>query len=154
MNFNIEANRSIIKTASQYNFSTTTNNGSRYRLAGGIAYDKSLRGFGHVGFENRYLQGSFQLNTDNKLFNYSAQIGGSLGCIAGTCFISKPVENGFALVQVPGRKNITISKETGGILGQTDRRGNLVITDLKPYQQVKIHAITRDLDPVGLVLNS
>jgi outer membrane usher protein len=147
VNINLEANQSLIRTASQYNFSTTTDAGNRYQFTGGVAYAQSLHGHTYFGMENQYVEGSLQLTSDKNSFTYGAQMAGALGCVSTDCFLSKPIQNGFALLQVPKRKDVTITKEFGGILGKTDSRGNLVISNLMPYEQVKLQALTRDLDP-------
>ncbi|HXW53266.1 MAG TPA: fimbria/pilus outer membrane usher protein, partial [Myxococcota bacterium] len=147
MNFNIETNQGSVKSAAQYNFSSTSDAGNRYRVTGGVAYDKWFHGYGQVSLENQYFHGGLQLNAYDKAFNYGAQIGGSVGCVGSSCFISRPIESGFALVQVPERQGIIIAQEFGGILGKTNSYGNLVIANLKPYEEVRIQALTRDLDP-------
>lgn len=146
LNLSSEADPRGIKTAGQYNYNTVNADGDRYRLSAGFLDDTLPHGSLSAGMDGRYFLASVNLTAHPKSLSYNGHLSGSFGCVDKDCFIAKPIENGFALVQIPDQKNITITREFGGVLGRTDRWGNLVLTNLKPYEEIKVQASTRDLD--------
>ncbi|MFL5277469.1 MAG: fimbria/pilus outer membrane usher protein [Myxococcales bacterium] len=61
-----------------------------------------------------------------------AQASGGVVFIGGNAFASRPVESGFALIQVPGVEGVRGYLNNQEI-GRTDSRGNLLVPDLAPY---------------------
>jgi outer membrane usher protein len=57
---------------------------------------------------------------------------GSIVGIGGRLFASRPVEQSFALVRVPGVSHVRTFMSNQEI-GQTDSRGNLLVPNLLPY---------------------
>ena len=146
LNMSSEIDERAIKTAGHYNYNTVSADGDRYRLSAGFLKDTLPHGAISAGMDGKYFQASVSFNAHPNSLSYNGQLGGSLGCIGMDCFVAKPIENSFALVQIPDQKNITITREFGGVLGRTDRWGNLVLTNLNPYEHIKVLAKTQDLD--------
>jgi outer membrane usher protein len=57
---------------------------------------------------------------------------GALVGIGGGLFATRPVRSSFALVQVPGVKDVR-GFSSNREVGRTDRRGNVLVPDLLPY---------------------
>jgi outer membrane usher protein len=61
-----------------------------------------------------------------------AQASGGVVLIGGDAFLSRPVQSGFALLQVPGVEGVRGYLNNQEI-GRTNAKGNLLIPDLAPY---------------------
>lgn len=66
-----------------------------------------------------------------------AQVSSGLVLIDGRAFVSRPVEGGFALVDLNGAPGVRVMSE-GNVVGRTDRNGELLVTGLVPYQGNRI----------------
>jgi outer membrane usher protein len=62
----------------------------------------------------------------------SATIAGSVVAIGGGVFASRPVQQSFALVQVPGVEGVR-GFASNQEVGRTNSAGNLLVPDLQPY---------------------
>jgi outer membrane usher protein len=61
-----------------------------------------------------------------------ASVAGALVAIGGNVFASRPVQDSFALIQVPGVAGVR-GFASNQEVGRTDRSGNLLIPDLQSY---------------------
>ena len=64
-------------------------------------------------------------------------VSGSLVAIDGDVFAGRALHNGYALVQTPGVSGIDVTRENQ-VVGKTGAHGNLLVTDLLPYQANKV----------------
>jgi outer membrane usher protein len=62
----------------------------------------------------------------------SVSASGALVAIGGGLHMTRPIRNSFALVQVPGVRDVRAYASYQEV-GRTDRGGNLLVTDLYPY---------------------
>jgi outer membrane usher protein len=69
------------------------------------------------------------LSRQNGALSGSADYEGSLGFVATKPFVSAPIEDGFALVRVPGLPNVSVDLD-GRPVGRTDAQGDLVVPQL------------------------
>ena len=67
----------------------------------------------------------------------SVLVSGSLVAMDGQVFASREVQNGYALIETPGIPNVQITHENQP-MGATDSSGNLLVTNLLPYQANKV----------------
>ncbi len=77
----------------------------------------------------------------------SLAVSGGLVAIGGDLFFSRAVQNGYALLQVPGVAGIR-GLVNNQVIGRTDRRGNLLLPNLIPYFGNRVA-----IDPVDLPLD-
>lgn len=79
--------------------------------------------------------------------NYEVDASGSAIYFAGDGFLARKLTQSFALVKVPNFPGVDVFYENQ-LMGKTDRKGNLLITELLPYQEnsVEIEPTTLPLD--------
>ncbi len=79
--------------------------------------------------------------------NYEVDASGSAIYFAGNGYLARKLTQSFALVKVPDFPGIDVYYENQ-LMGKTDRNGNLLITELLPYQEnsVEIEPTTLPLD--------
>lgn len=113
---------------------------SRSRTPGtGLGYDLSLNrtagvdsGFGRVEYQGRHGRYAasgqhFEGQVDTRLLLSGALVG-----VGGRVFATPPLDNGFALVRVPGLAGVQVRRENLPV-GRTDAHGDLLVRDLLPY---------------------
>ena len=92
-----------------------------------------LEGRGELDYQNEY--GRVAL-TETRLDDHASTnllVSGSLLALDGHVFATRPLDMGFALVQVPGIANVEITRENQPV-GRTDANGNFLVPGLLPYQ--------------------
>ena len=67
----------------------------------------------------------------------SVLLSGALVALGGRVFATPPVDNGFALVRVPGLAGVQVRRENLPV-GVTDAAGELLVRDLLPYYPNRI----------------
>jgi outer membrane usher protein len=79
--------------------------------------------------------------------NYEVDASGSAIYFAGNGYLARKLTQSFALVKVPNFPGVDVFYENQ-LMGRTDRNGNLLITELLPYQEnsVEIEPTTLPLD--------
>jgi outer membrane usher protein len=118
---------------------------SRSRPPGnGLGYDLSLNrtagfdsGFGRAeyqGSHGRYAVNAqyFEGHAHARLLVSGAPVG-----VGGRLFATPPLDNGFALVRVPGLAGVQVRRENLPV-GRTDAHGDLLVRDLLPYYPNRI----------------
>lgn len=89
-----------------------------------------------------------RLGKGNGQASYELDASGSAIYFAGNGFLARKLNNSFTLVQVPDYSDIDVFYENQ-LMGHTDKRGNLLITELLPYQENTI-----EIDPTTLPLDT
>jgi outer membrane usher protein len=92
-----------------------------------------LEGRGELDYQNEYGRVSL---TETRLDDHADTnllLSGSLLALDGHVFATRPLDMGFALVQVPGIANVEITRENQAV-GRTDANGNFLVPGLLPYQ--------------------
>ena len=74
----------------------------------------------------------------------SASVAGALVTIGGGVYASRPVQDSFALVQVPGVEGVR-GFASNQEIGRTDRSGNLLVPDLQAYYGNLLHISDSDI---------
>jgi outer membrane usher protein len=69
---------------------------------------------------------------------------GALVAIGGRVFATRPVEQSFALVRVPGVSNVRTYLSNQEV-GRTDRKGNILIPNMLPYYGNKLSIAPEDI---------
>jgi outer membrane usher protein len=107
---------------------------------------------GLVQYQTSY--GRYEAAYDRIDGNGTTTLSGSGGVVfmGGGIFFSRPLEESFALLQVPGVHGV------GGYLnnqraGETDRRGNLLVPNLLPYYGNRLSIADQDV-PMDRVIDS
>jgi len=94
-------------------------------------------GLGQVDYQGQY--GLVQL-TGQRFGNQSdgsMLVSGSLVAIDDHVYAGRALQNGYALIETPGVPDIEITHENLP-MGKTDASGNLLVTNLLPYQTNKV----------------
>lgn len=122
-------------------------NGTGYRL---LASSNSVSRYeGDFAWNNPYSTLSAQYANVDSTNNYQLNATGSVIHFGGSTFLARSMESSFALVQVPGFENVKVYYRNQSI-GRTDKKGNLYIPNLLPYQEndIKINAKDLPLDTI------
>jgi outer membrane usher protein len=72
------------------------------------------------------------LNRNNGKNSGSVNISGNIIGIGNSVFLAPPVTQSFALIQVPGVRGVR-GYSNNQEVGRTDSRGNLIVTNMRPY---------------------
>ncbi len=117
----------------------------------GLGYYASLQrdgdvdsAFAHAEYQNPYGRFAVDAQSFDGDTNGSLLATGALVGIGGRMFLTPPVENGFALVRVPGLANAPILRENQ-FAGRTDAHGDLLVRELLPF-----HANSVSIDESGV----
>jgi outer membrane usher protein len=74
----------------------------------------------------------------------SVTVSGALVAAGGGLFLSRPVRDGFAIVEVPSVPGIRVNYENQEV-GRTGRGGRLLVPDLLPYQANRLSITPSDV---------
>jgi outer membrane usher protein len=94
-------------------------------------------GFGQVEYQGTHGRIAGEVETSRGDTNGRVFASGAIVGIGGRMFFTPPVDNGFALVRVPGLANVPILRENQEV-GRTDSHGDLLVRDLLPFQVNRI----------------
>jgi outer membrane usher protein len=96
-----------------------------------------VQGISQVQYQSQY--GLVQLSGDR--FGGQATgnvlVSGSVVAMDGHVFATRPLHDGYALIETPDVPNVVVTHENQPI-GRTDGNGNLLVTELLPYQANKV----------------
>ena len=67
----------------------------------------------------------------------NALLSGSFVALDDHIYAGRPLQNGYALIETSGRPDIGVTHENQ-LIGRTDADGNLLVTNLQPYQANKV----------------
>jgi outer membrane usher protein len=101
----------------------------------GMAYVEAQNQHGHVDASWTWLQGSGTATVG---------VSGGVVAIGGRVFLTRPVQQGFALLRVPGVAGARAYLDNQEI-GRTDANGDVVITDLTPYVTSRVSVADSDI---------
>lgn len=120
-------------------------------LENGLGY--RLRTQFQDDIQSTNVQLQYQTNFGRYDLNYSktdSQIStlinltGGVGYIGGTPFLSRPINNSYALVRVPGIPNVRVYLNNNQV-GRTNAQGNLIVTNVLPYYGNRLSVNTADI---------
>jgi outer membrane usher protein len=89
-----------------------------------------------------------RLGKGRGIANYELDASGSAIYFAGNGFLARKLTNSFVLVQVPHYPDVNVFYEHQ-LMGRTDENGNLLVTQLLPYQENSV-----EIDPTTLPLDA
>jgi outer membrane usher protein len=95
-----------------------------------------------VQYQNRY--GRYELTTPLRDAELSARVAGGVVFQGGRIMPTRPVAQSFALVRVPGVDNVRVYL-SNQVIGRTDARGDLLLSDLLSYYGNRIRIDDRDV---------
>jgi len=116
--------------------------GIGYRLQAASGSDDSAGA--RLQYQSRYGRAEVARETVNGSAGSSATVAGGIIAIGGAVFASRPVEDGFAVIRVPGVGGVRgfLSNQE---VGRTNRRGDLLIPNLLPYYANRLSIADQDV---------
>jgi outer membrane usher protein len=122
-----------LPTGTGYGFNIGVfNQDSKTDTRGLIQYQNDYGIYG-VGYQNINRQ-------EDSLFS----VAGGIGYIDGSAFLSRPILDAFAKVNVDGLEGVRVY-EFGNEIGKTDKNGNVIIPDFRSFIDNKIDIESRDI---------
>jgi outer membrane usher protein len=94
-------------------------------------------GLGQVSYQNQYGLAQLTAQRFGGETGESLLLSGSLVALDGRVFAGRTLQNGYALIETPGLSNVEVTSQNLPI-GKTDESGNLLVTNLLPYQINKV----------------
>jgi outer membrane usher protein len=101
-------------------------------------------GLADLQYQNQY--GFYEASYERTTTGNSTMLTAAAGIVAigGSLHLSRPVQDGFALVNVPGVRGVRASLDNQEI-GRTDGRGQLLVPNLLPYYGNRIGIMDQDI---------
>lgn len=102
---------------------------------------------GDVAVESRGTQGQFMMTLagDQSGAHTTFQASGAVVAVKGAgFFLTRPVQNGFAVLQVPGVAGVKVYQENQEI-GRTDENGNLIVPNVLSYYGSRLGIAAEDI---------
>jgi outer membrane usher protein len=93
--------------------------------------------YGRGEYQGRYGRYALTVQDADGRSQASVLLSGALVALGGRVFATPPVDNGFALVRVPGLAGVQVRRENLPV-GVTDAAGELLVRDLLPYYPNRI----------------
>lgn len=106
--------------------------GLAYNLQFGNDFNGS-QAFGRVSYGAPF--GLYEVSfseVNSETLNFNSTIAGGLVSVGNRFFATRPISQSFAIIKVPGVKGVSVS-QNNQIIGHTDKRGDVFVTDLLPY---------------------
>ena len=94
-------------------------------------------GLGQVSYQNQYGLAQLTAQRFSGDTAESVLVAGSLAALDGHVFAGRTLQSGYALIETPGLSNVDVTSQNLPI-GKTDASGNLLVTNLLPYQVNKV----------------
>jgi outer membrane usher protein len=118
--------------------------GYGYRLHGSTAGDDAR---GQIEYQSRYARVSGGQETYGGQSGATLSAAGAVVAIGGALFASRPVEDGFALIRVPGVPGVRgyLSNQE---VGRTNGRGDLLVPNVLSYYANRLSISDQDV-PLG-----
>jgi outer membrane usher protein FimD/PapC len=112
--------------------------------------DGDTNTFDDVRYQNDYGVYGLSYSRISGSERYAATAAGGVGYIDGSFFLSRPIEDGFAKVNLDGLDGVRVYY-FGNEVGKTDNRGNLIIPVMRSYLDNRISIEDKDI-PVNYSL--
>jgi outer membrane usher protein len=94
-------------------------------------------GLGQVSYQNQYGLAQLTAQRFSGESAGSVLVSGSLAALDGHVFAGRTLQSGYALIETPGLADVDVTSQNLPI-GRTDASGNLLVTNLLPYQINKV----------------
>ncbi len=118
--------------------------GLGYRVEAGKADSEREYLNGHAVYQNNYGVMSADYSSQAGNSGTAVSISGGAGYIGGSFFLSRTVNDSFALVKVGNLEGVRVYYY-GNEVGRTDSNGEIVITDLQSFHNNRIGIESRDI---------
>jgi len=92
---------------------------------------------GGLGYQNSVGTYTAQAENQGRNVSYRLNVTGGVAVMHGHAFLTRSIDNSFAIVEVPGYPNVGIYSENH-LIAKTDKNGYAMIPDILPYAQNKI----------------
>jgi len=94
-------------------------------------------GLGQLAYQSQYGLAQLTAQRFGGETGESLLLSGSLVALENHLYASRALQNGYALIETPGLSDVEITSQNQPI-GKTDASGNLLVTNLLPYQINKV----------------
>ena len=94
-------------------------------------------GLGQFAYQTQYGLAQLTAQRVGGKTGESRLLSGSLAALDGHVYAARALQNGYALIETPGLPNVEVTSQNQSI-GKTDKSGNLLVTNLLPYQLNKV----------------
>jgi outer membrane usher protein len=118
--------------------------GFGYRVQASRARAESYQATGVAQYQGPWGRYEARYDRFNEQGRSTLSMAGALVGIGGSIFATRPVLDGFALIQVPGTADVR-GYASNQEIGTTDSRGNLLIPTLLPYYGNRIRVSDEDI---------
>lgn len=115
--------------------------GYGYHLETGIGNNSIQQG--SLSYRNNYATYMAAIYNYQDKQRYSLNVNGAVAILHGLHFMNQ-IDNGFAVVKVPGYQNIRVYANHG-LISKTDKHGEVFVNNLPPYYKSSISIDMRDL---------
>jgi outer membrane usher protein len=94
-------------------------------------------GLGQLAYQTQYGLAQLTAQRVGGETGENLLLSGSLTALDGHVYAGRALQNGYALIETPGLSNVEVTSQNQPI-GKTDESGNLLVTNLLPYQINKV----------------
>jgi outer membrane usher protein len=94
-------------------------------------------GLGQLAYQTQYGLAQLTAQRFGGESNESLLLSGSLAALDGHVFAGRALQTGYALIETPGLSDVEVTSQNLPI-GKTDASGNLLVSNLLPYQINKV----------------
>jgi outer membrane usher protein FimD/PapC len=99
---------------------------------------------GAVSYQNRYGAYNINVTGNSKDIDYRLSASGGIGYIDKSVFLSRPITDSFAKVEVGELEDVRVYYY-GNEMGRTNKNGELIITDIRSFHDNKIGVEIQDI---------
>ncbi len=107
---------------------------------------------GAVSYQNSYGLYKIDMTGNARNLDYRVSAAGGIGYIDKSVFLSRPITDGFAKVKVDTLEDVRVYYY-GNEVGRTDKKGELIVTNVRSYHDNKIAIESQDI-PIDYSINS
>lgn len=131
------------QTVAQVDRALPVGTGFGYRLQAAMN-DGERNGSGSVQYQTSFGRYEMQFEPFHAGVRPTITAAGGLVYQAGALLTTRPVQDSFALVRIPGVKDVRVYS-SNNIVGRTDSRGDLLVPNLLPYYGNRLGIDDRDI---------
>ncbi len=118
--------------------------GFGYRLTGATTADGNHTGSGFLQYQTGFGRYEMQFDPFHSSVRPTITAAGGLVYEGGSLLATRPVQDSFALVRVPGVRDVRIYA-SNNLVGRTDGNGDLLVPNLLPYYGNRLSIEDRDI---------
>jgi outer membrane usher protein len=107
---------------------------------------------GDLSYQNRYGLYKMDVTRNDRDTDYRLSVAGGIGYIDKSVFLSRPITDSFAKVEVGKLEDVRVY-HYGNEVGRTNKNGELIITDVRSFHDNKIGIEIQDI-PIDYSITS